>query len=235
MKPTDIPAIRLDILLASQAGLPESHNRGDRHSGCDNTLKVPWATSSTPVDVTRSSSRVIPERSPEIPPPLHRHGLHALVCPKSQDPGRLEVDAALPPYECGAGKTWGPAVLQGRGPGHRWRTCAADGPWRKPRSGWMTSSLPAAAMFRSMTQARWMQPHWSRWDGYDTSRLLDLVDSLDAWPLVEGAPPTVPTENACIWAVAESLQLNLEALAAWVRFAQTCVKPLVNLVPEHEQ
>ncbi|HBO2521188.1 Tn3 family transposase post-transcriptional regulator TnpC [Pseudomonas aeruginosa] len=72
-------------------------------------------------------------------------------------------------------------------------------------------------------------------DGYDTSRLLDLVDSLDAWPLVEGAPPTVPTENACIWAVAESLQLNLEALAAWVRFAQTCVKPLVNLVPEHEQ
>jgi hypothetical protein len=94
-------------------------------------------------------------------------------------------------------------------------------------------------------------------DGFDTSRLLGLVDGLDAClaemggvitlrdellrlhgmalTVVEGAPPTVPTENACIWAEAESLQLDLEALAAWVRSAQICVKPLINLMPEHEQ
>ncbi|MCY1306218.1 hypothetical protein D9M69_721520 [compost metagenome] len=56
-----------------------------------------------------------------------------------------------------------------------------------------------------------------------------------ALTIVEGAALTVPTENACIWAEAESVQLDLEALAAWVRTAQGCITPLVNLVPAHEQ
>ena len=94
-------------------------------------------------------------------------------------------------------------------------------------------------------------------DGFDTSRLLGLVDGLDACladmggvialrdellrlhamalTLVEGAAPAVPTEGACLWAEAESVQLDLEALAAWVRSAQACLTPLVNLVPDHEQ
>lgn len=94
-------------------------------------------------------------------------------------------------------------------------------------------------------------------EDFDTSQFLRLVERLDAClaemggvitlrdellklhamalTIVEGAAPAVPTENACIWAEAESLQLDLEALTVWVRTAQTCVQPLVNLVPEHEQ
>ncbi|NNB83828.1 Tn3 family transposase post-transcriptional regulator TnpC [Pseudomonas aeruginosa] len=77
---------------------------------------------------------------------------------------------------------------------------------------------------------------------FDTSQLLRLIDGLDvclaemggvialrdellrlhamALTLVEGAAPAVPTEGACIWAQAESAQLDLEALAAWVRSVQ---------------
>ena len=69
----------------------------------------------------------------------------------------------------------------------------------------------------------------------DTSQLLRLVDRLDACSLemggttairdellrlhamvltiVEGIALTVPAESACIWAEAESLQTDLEALA----------------------
>ena len=94
-------------------------------------------------------------------------------------------------------------------------------------------------------------------DSFDTSQLLRLVDRLDAClaelggiiavrdellrlhamalTIVEGAAPAVPTENACIWAEAESVQLDLEALASWARSAQIGVAPLVSLVPEHER
>ncbi|HEP9160010.1 TPA: transposase [Pseudomonas aeruginosa] len=92
---------------------------------------------------------------------------------------------------------------------------------------------------------------------FDTSQLLRLVDGLDfclaemggvialrdellrlhamALTLVEGAAPAVPTEGACIWAEAESVQLDLEALAAWVRSTQFCLTPLVDLVPDHQR
>mgnify|MGYP000536494062 FL=1 len=92
---------------------------------------------------------------------------------------------------------------------------------------------------------------------FDTSQLLRLVDQFDAClaelggvvavrdellklhamarTLVEGVPLTVPTENACIWTEAESLQQNLETLAGWVRSAQAGIIPLVNLAPDHEQ
>ncbi|HGM6785244.1 TPA: Tn3 family transposase post-transcriptional regulator TnpC [Pseudomonas aeruginosa] len=94
-------------------------------------------------------------------------------------------------------------------------------------------------------------------DSFDTAQLLRLVDRLDAClaepggitalrdellrlhamalTLVEGVAPTVPTENACIWAEAESVQLDLEALASWVRSAQIGIAPLIDLVPAHEQ
>ncbi|MCY1285521.1 hypothetical protein D9M68_349070 [compost metagenome] len=93
-------------------------------------------------------------------------------------------------------------------------------------------------------------------DSFDTSRLLSLVDGLDAClaemggvaalrdellrlhamalTLVEGTAPAVPTEDACIWAEAESVQLDLEALVAWLRSVQLCLAPLLNLVPDHE-
>lgn len=92
---------------------------------------------------------------------------------------------------------------------------------------------------------------------FDTSQLLRLVDHLDAClaelkgiatvrdellrlhamaiTIVEGAAPAIPTENACVWAEAESVQMDLEALASWVRSAQIGIAPLVNLVPGHEQ
>ncbi|PMV97113.1 MULTISPECIES: Tn3 family transposase post-transcriptional regulator TnpC [unclassified Pseudomonas] len=93
---------------------------------------------------------------------------------------------------------------------------------------------------------------------FDTSQLLQLVDRLDACLaelggvaavrdellklhamaltlLVEGAPLTVPNENACIWSEAESLQQDLEVLAGWVRSAQAGISPLINLAPDHEQ
>ena len=69
----------------------------------------------------------------------------------------------------------------------------------------------------------------------DTSQLLRLADGLDAclaemggviglrdellrlhamvMTVVEGAVPAVPNENACIWAEAESVQLDLDTLA----------------------
>ncbi|MEQ6699816.1 Tn3 family transposase post-transcriptional regulator TnpC [Pseudomonas aeruginosa] len=94
-------------------------------------------------------------------------------------------------------------------------------------------------------------------DSFDTSQILQLVDQLDAClaelggvmavrdellklhamalTLVEGAPLTVPTENACIWSEAESLQQDLEALAGWVHSAQGGISSLVNLAPDHEQ
>ena len=94
-------------------------------------------------------------------------------------------------------------------------------------------------------------------DSFDTAQILLLVDRLDTClaelggvvavrdellklhamtlTLVEGAPLTVPTENACIWSEAESLQQDLEALAGWVHSAQAAISPLVNLTPDHEQ
>lgn len=94
-------------------------------------------------------------------------------------------------------------------------------------------------------------------EGFDTSLLLRLVDRFDAClaemggvimlrdellrlhamalTLVEGAAPTAPTENSCIWAEAESLLLDLEALTAWIHSAQICLKPLADLVPDHER
>lgn len=93
-------------------------------------------------------------------------------------------------------------------------------------------------------------------NSFDTSRLLGLVDGLDAClaemdgvialrdellrlhamalTLVEGAAPAVSIEGACIRAEAESIQLDLEALAAWISSARACLNPLVNLVPDHE-
>jgi len=93
-------------------------------------------------------------------------------------------------------------------------------------------------------------------DGFDTSQLLRLVDRLDACSLemggttairdellrlhamvltiVEGIALTVPAESACIWAEAESLQMDLEALVSWARTAQLLLAPLINLAPIHE-
>lgn len=93
-------------------------------------------------------------------------------------------------------------------------------------------------------------------DSFDTSYILRLVDLLDAClaelggiaavrdellklhamalTLVEGTAPSMPTENACIWADAESVQLDLEALVSWVRSAQIGIAPLVGLAPDHE-
>lgn len=92
---------------------------------------------------------------------------------------------------------------------------------------------------------------------FDTSQLLRLVDRLDtcladlggitamrdellrlhamALTIVEDTALTVSAENACIWAEAESVQLDLEALASWIRSAQISVAPLVSLEPNHEQ
>lgn len=92
---------------------------------------------------------------------------------------------------------------------------------------------------------------------FDATQLLRLVDRLDAClaemggitamrdellqlhamalTLVEGIAPTVPTEDACIWSEAESVQLGLEALMSWIRSAQIGIAPLVGLVPDHEQ
>ncbi|EPK5043032.1 Tn3 family transposase post-transcriptional regulator TnpC [Pseudomonas aeruginosa] len=93
--------------------------------------------------------------------------------------------------------------------------------------------------------------------GFDTSQLLRLVEGLDAClsemggitalrdellklhsmalTIVEGTAPAAPTENACIWAEAESVQLGLEALATWIRSAQGFLTPLTSLEPEHQQ
>ncbi|BAN51595.1 hypothetical protein PSOLE_35760 [Pseudomonas oleovorans subsp. oleovorans] len=93
-------------------------------------------------------------------------------------------------------------------------------------------------------------------DGFDTSQLLRLVDRLDACLLelggttairdellrlhamaltmVESIALTVPAESACIWAEAESLQTDLEALVSWARTAQLIIAPLINLAPQHE-
>ena len=93
-------------------------------------------------------------------------------------------------------------------------------------------------------------------DGFDTSQLLRLVDRLDACLLelggttaigdellrlhamalamVESIALTVPAESACIWAEAESLQMDLEALVSWARSAQLIIAPLINLAPQHE-
>lgn len=94
-------------------------------------------------------------------------------------------------------------------------------------------------------------------NSFDTSQLLRPVDRLDAClvdlggiatvrdellrlhamalTIAEGGAPMVSTENACIWAQAESVQLDLEALASWIRSAQIGIAPLVELVPGHEQ
>lgn len=91
---------------------------------------------------------------------------------------------------------------------------------------------------------------------FDPSHLLRLVDRLDAClaelggiaafrdellklhamalTLVEGAVLTVPTEHACIWSEAESLQQDLEAFSERVRSAQDGITPLVILAPDHE-
>jgi hypothetical protein len=93
-------------------------------------------------------------------------------------------------------------------------------------------------------------------DGFDTSQLLRLVDRLDTClaelggitamrdellrlhamtlTLVEGAVPTVPAENIRIWEVAQSLELDLEALVSWARSAQLLIAPLISLAPNHE-
>lgn len=92
-------------------------------------------------------------------------------------------------------------------------------------------------------------------EDFDTSQLLQLVDRLDACladlggvvavrdellrlhamalTLVEGSALTVPTENACIWSEAESLQQDLETLSEWVRSAQAGIAPLLGLAPDH--
>ncbi|BFN28107.1 hypothetical protein PSCT_04436 [Pseudomonas sp. SCT] len=94
-------------------------------------------------------------------------------------------------------------------------------------------------------------------EDFDTSQLLQLVDRLDACladlggvvavrdellrlhamalTLVEGSALTMPTENACIWSEAESLQQDLETLSEWVRSAQAGIAPLVNLISGHKQ
>ncbi|HEN8707914.1 TPA: transposase [Pseudomonas putida] len=92
-------------------------------------------------------------------------------------------------------------------------------------------------------------------EDFDTSQLLQLVDRLDACladlggivavrdellklhaitlTLVEGSVLTVPTENACIWSEAESLQQDLETLSEWVQSAQAGIVPLLALAPDH--
>ncbi|EMN5288404.1 MULTISPECIES: Tn3 family transposase post-transcriptional regulator TnpC [Pseudomonas] len=93
-------------------------------------------------------------------------------------------------------------------------------------------------------------------DSFDTSQLRRLVEGLDAClaemggvialrdgllrlhamalTIVEGAALAVSTENACIWAEADSVQLDLDALASWVRDTQDCLTRLVELRPDHE-
>ncbi|KJS33714.1 MAG: tnpA repressor protein TnpC, partial [Pseudomonas sp. BRH_c35] len=51
--------------------------------------------------------------------------------------------------------------------------------------------------------------------------------------IVEGIALTVPAESACIWAEAESLQMDLEALVSWARAAQLLIAPLIDLAPNH--
>lgn len=92
-------------------------------------------------------------------------------------------------------------------------------------------------------------------NSFDTSQLLGLVDRLDtslaevggmiavrddllklhtmALALVEGTLPPVTTEESCVWEVAESVLLDLEALSSWIHTAQMMIAPLVDLVPEH--
>ncbi|MDH1932684.1 Tn3 family transposase post-transcriptional regulator TnpC [Pseudomonas sp. GD03696] len=92
-------------------------------------------------------------------------------------------------------------------------------------------------------------------ENFDTSRLLQLVDRLNvcladlggivavrddllrlhamSLTLVEGSALIVPTENACIWSEAETLQQDLEALSEWVQSAQNGIAPLLGLAPEH--
>src|SRR3546814_3171486 len=105
--------------------------------------------------------------------------------------------------------------------------------------------------------AKSMQWRWKTLrDGFDTSQLLRLVDRLDACSLemggttairdellrlhamvltiVEGIALTVPAESACIWAEAESLQTDLEALVSWARTAQLLIAPLISLAPTRE-
>jgi len=54
-----------------------------------------------------------------------------------------------------------------------------------------------------------------------------------ALTIVEGIALTVPAESACIWAEAESLQMDLEALVSWARAAQLLIAPLIDLAPNH--
>lgn len=92
-------------------------------------------------------------------------------------------------------------------------------------------------------------------NSFDTSQLLGLVDRLDvslaevggmiavrddllklhtmAKTLVEGTLSQATTEDSCVWEVAESVLLDLEALSSWIRTAQMMIAPLVDLVPEH--
>ncbi|HCA6403903.1 TPA: transposase [Pseudomonas aeruginosa] len=92
-------------------------------------------------------------------------------------------------------------------------------------------------------------------NSFDTSQLLGLVDRLDtslselggmialrddllmlhamSLALLEGTLPPVTTEESCVWEVAESVLLDLEALSSWIRTAQMMIAPLVNLMPEH--
>ncbi|WP_265297092.1 hypothetical protein [Pseudomonas aeruginosa] len=74
-------------------------------------------------------------------------------------------------------------------------------------------------------------------EAYGITALRDELLKLHAMALtiVEGTAPAAPTENACIWAEAESVQLGLEALATWIRSAQGFLTPLTSLEPEHQQ
>ncbi|HAR04884.1 MAG TPA: transposase [Pseudomonas sp.] len=91
-------------------------------------------------------------------------------------------------------------------------------------------------------------------NSFDTSRLLGLIDRLDtslaemggmiavrddlvrlhmmAQALVEGTLPPVAAEESNVWEVAESVLLDLETLASWIRTAQMMIAPLVDLMPE---
>ena len=109
------------------------------------------------------------------------------------------------------------------------------------------------ALHRTAKSMRW---RWKTCATASTPQLLRLIDRLDACLLqlggttairdellrlhamaltiIEGIALTVPAESACIWAEAESLQTDLEALVAWARTAQLIIAPLINLAPQHE-
>lgn len=92
---------------------------------------------------------------------------------------------------------------------------------------------------------------------FNTLQLLRLVDRLDrcladmggtaalrdellrlhamSMTLIEGAAPTIPTENTCIWSEAEALQQDLDCLTTWIRSAAAAVAPLVELATDRER